>query len=110
MRDNIDLTKNRDFGRRRGKRFFIPFLKKYPWFYEKTVYSKEGEVVHTGTKKERRYKKNFELYQAKKCCERCGINLSSKPWLMGEYLCFCCEKAMERDQKIEDSLILLKKR
>lgn len=116
MRPNIDLTENRDFAKNalsinnaiidgRNTRRTISNLNRllgnasYPWnqvIYRMSRFD-ETELVFTGNKQDILRKKHLSVYEEGYTCERCGTDISNKPWNRTWGLCNNCDDILESE-------------
>jgi ribosomal protein L37AE/L43A len=100
MKDNIDLTLNRDF--RKNKEVFsisdIMFstFAKIPWktMLNSITQLRYDETFFTGNKDIRNQKKKVRTYESEEdTCECCGVKIL--PWNRVYMLCSKCDKELE---------------
>lgn len=113
MRSNIDLTLNRDFRKRNRNlskvRHLFLLKGNYPWTTSKSASSESiNDLVFTGTKEDRIYKKKGKEYMNGISCECCGGDFLKKPWEDDKSrLCYPCQDRLKKNiNKIQDDLIL----
>lgn len=107
MKDNVDLTENRDFRKHMSLDKIASFLgskRSYPWQHESIL--NESELLFTGDKYDRKRKLNRSDYEQGLKCERCSFDFSNSPWNGNWGMCFKCENEMEEEMRIEDDLVL----
>ena len=100
MKNNIDLTANSDFSNssiRTGRLFRIG-KRSYPWDFEGSNLASYYDLFSVGTirdiKTQRNYEKEYEFH-----CDRCGKDLSLKPW--DKQYCLCSRCAGELESNIQ---------
>lgn len=103
MKENVDLTENRDFRKSNFPRFNLRKASKlirrihnmdFPWSDMEKITStldKDEEIFLTGNKDSRRYKLMYNV-NGEKMCERCGIELRRLPWILEYGLCKKCDE------------------
>ena len=100
MKDNVDLTENRDFRKTRDlTQLLLNFCTKnvYPWSIELLAqYDKDKEIFHTGNKEERKSKRGSDNYYVETECECCGEDMSKKPWNSYYRLCIPCSDRLDK--------------
>lgn len=96
MKNNIDLTANSDFSNssiRTGRLFRIG-KRIYPWDFEGSNLASYYDLFSVGTirdiKTQRNYEKEYEFH-----CDRCGKDLSLKPWDKQYCLCNSCAEQLD---------------
>lgn len=104
MKSNVDLTLNRDF-RKKNTNFksIAQFIKnkKLLWddfrFVNNSSNNDETQLIFTGDKFERKYKKYVEMRNNQ--CDRCGEILDKFPWYNTQGLCHICDSELESQTK-----------
>lgn len=89
MKENVDLTLNRDFGKRQR---IIKNIR-----IERT-HDPKDEVVFTGNKKEREYKKFWDKDTGGRMnsCDRCGDSIKHYAWdIIESSLCRKCDDLLD---------------
>lgn len=111
MRNNIDLTENRDFEDERVTHVNMLNSIKYVsrdknLFHEMigiddsslSIDGVENQLIITGDKEERLWKKKRMIYNLSATCARCGLEFSRKPYLKTDFgLCFSCDNLLEKE-------------
>lgn len=115
MKDNIDLTEDRDFRRKIdvteiSRAVMQTFGCRFPWQINNKVsnYTDERSLVFTGSKEDRKQKCRYKTFENGLMCERCGADLSKKPWNMKYTLCMRCEKEMDLDYDKNRDLVIFR--
>jgi hypothetical protein len=100
MKENIDLTLNRDFRktneRHFGRNFILEPIGKIPW---KTIFNSSQrinykETFFTGNNKDRKLKLRNKSYEnMEDICERCESKIL--PWNRVYMLCSKCDEELE---------------
>lgn len=105
MKENVDLTENRDFRKSSFSRLSLNKLSKYikrihnldfPWSDVTQITStidKEEELFFVGNNETRRYKRMSNVI-GYEMCERCGAKLRKIPWRYEYGLCKECDDYM----------------
>lgn len=105
MKNNVDLTANNDFSNSsiRTGRLFSVGKRSYLWDFEDSnliCISSNFELLPVGTirdiKTQRNYEKEYEFH-----CDRCGKDLSLKPWDKQYCLCSGCAEELESDIQLD---------
>lgn len=104
MKENVDLTENRDFRKSSFPKSSLRRANKlirrinnldFPWSdvgkITSTINRKDEELFLVGNKNDRRYKIMYRVNEDK-ICERCGISLRRKPWILEYGLCQACDE------------------
>lgn len=106
MKENVDLTLNRDFGTsnsrsvsfrtKRLNKKNMKINKNFPWneilIYDENVYESK-ELFFTGSANEREKKKFYANYDD--ICDMCGKPTNFIPWSKSGGLCGICNKILE---------------
>lgn len=104
MKDNVDLTLNRDFRNKdiniqSLKKTLLNKLQKFPWSFTDNMLNTTtnyDELFFTGNREEREKKKEYDNYKNQTSCERCGKDLSKKRWDNYNGLCEKCISSLEK--------------
>jgi hypothetical protein len=102
MKSNVDLTQDMIFSNPRARiNIFslrnLLIKKNYPWDMDKGTFSTitTDSLVLVGNKQNRKYIKMGRKYaSAELGCERCGANISQKPWNREGCLCIKCSQEL----------------
>lgn len=106
MKNNVDLTLNRVFGRLWGERpgSILRGIVYFPWeskrrrlFSSNDLNKKKVELFFTGSREERKYKRSNAKYEKmyKNSCDCCGVFINKYPWNTIETLCKNCKEDLE---------------
>lgn len=103
MKSNVDLTQDMIFSNPRTRRdiFSLRDLlieKTYPWDSGRRIFStttNNNTLVLTGDKRNRKDIKMLRKYvTAELGCDRCGADISKKPWNREGCLCIKCSQEL----------------
>jgi hypothetical protein len=116
MKPNVDLTMDRDFRRRYNIRDLAAMLSNrlgthilLPWNYE-SYDGSDRDLVLTGNREVRQRKIRGQLYEEGGSCERCGYDMTKKPWHGSWGLCDRCDAVLSAEYDSDGELLVFRQK